>query len=274
MGITELSVPLAQLGESPVWHSSKNTVYWADLLTPVVHSYDCTAGEHQSWEMPARIGCIALRDERSLWLAMGDGVYTCQLSDMQPKQVAKILQSGFRMNDGKCDVKGRFWFGSVGPDPHQAVGEFYCMDLDGSVRVVADKYHIPNGIGWSLDQTVMYHCDSLGRTIYRYDFDIEKGEISNRHVFYKEQSDSEPDGMAVDQCGNLWVAQWNGWRLDCFSPQGNKLRSIDMPVQRPTSCAFNDDFSTLFITSCSQADAGEKVLSAPSGGVFEYKNQG
>ena len=142
------------------------------------------------------------------------------------------------------------------------------METNGTVRLMADGYHIPNGIGWSLDQKTLYHCDSLGRCIYRYRFDLQRGEISERERWYTERSDSEPDGMAVDSQGQLWVAQWNGWRLECFDQQANIVRSIEMPVQRPTSCAFNADYSTLYVSSCSRGDSVEERLVAPAGGLF------
>ncbi len=261
-------MPLAQLGESPIWKADEQCLYWADLLSLIVHRYEPQTQRHQQWDMPARIGCIALRDEQSLWAAMGDGVYVITLPDMQAEQVASVIEPGFRLNDGRCDARGRFWFGSVASDPNEPKGCFYCMDVDGSVRQMADGYHIPNGIGWNADNTEMYHCDSLGRVIYRYAFDLEAGEISDRQVIYREQSDSEPDGMAVDQQGRLWVAHWNGQRLDCLTANGECLKSFAMPVQRPTSCAFNSDFTTLYITSCSQGDAGEVALEPPAGAVF------
>lgn len=268
MKIEQLPVPLAQLGESPVWHDEQQCLYWADLLTPTVYRFDPQTQHTEQWPMPAQMGCIARRDEHSLWAAMGDGVYVIQLVDMQAEQVASVIEPGYRMNDGRCDAKGRFWFGSVAPDPHQPNGSFYCMDVDGSVHRVADGYHIPNGIGWNADSTEMYHCDSLGRVIYRYAFDLERGEVSDREIIYRELTDSEPDGMAVDPQGRLWVAHWNGKRLDCLSSHGECLKSVAMPVQRPTSCAFNSDFSMLYITSCSQGDKAEIALTTPSGAVF------
>lgn len=268
MKIEQLPVPLAQLGESPVWHEEQQCLFWADLLTPSVYRYDPKTQHGQQWQMPARIGCIARRDEDSLWAAMGDGVYVITLSDMHAEQVASVIEPGFRMNDGRCDASGRFWFGSVAPDPHQPNGSFYCMDLDGSVHRVADDYHIPNGIGWSADNTEMYHCDSLGRVIYRYAYDLQSGVATNRDIIYREPSDSEPDGMAVDPQGRLWVAHWNGQRLDCLQADGQRIKSFPMPIQRPTSCAFNSDFSILYVTSCSQADLTEVALAPPAGAVF------
>ena len=44
----------------------------------------------------------------------------------------------------------------------------------------------------------------------------------------------------------------DGWRVIRYAPDGTIDREIQLPVQRPTSCAFGGpDFKTLFITSAS-----------------------
>ncbi|MDF1796942.1 MAG: SMP-30/gluconolactonase/LRE family protein [Coxiellaceae bacterium] len=270
MQLQSLSPVTSLLGESPIWHSAQQCLFWVDIIKPSVHRFDPVTQQHHEWPMPEVIGCIGYRDDNSLWAAMGDGISILHLPDMRVEVVAHVIDmnGSCRMNDGKSDAKGRFWFGSISADLNQPLGEFFCIDVDGTVTKQADGYFIPNGIGWSLDQQYMYHNDSYGRTIYRYRFDLEAGKISQREIFYEEESDSEPDGAAVDRQGNLWVAQWNGARLDCFSPAGEIIQTIKMPMQRPTSCAFNDDFSQLYVTSCSQGSADEEPLSAPAGEVF------
>ena len=44
--------------------------------------------------------------------------------------------------------------------------------------------------------------------------------------------------MTVDAEGCLWIAFWDGWCVRRFSPAGECLATFDVPVQRPTSCAF------------------------------------
>ncbi len=269
MQIQSLSPVVSMLGESPVWHTQQQSLYWVDIFKPSVHRLHIDTQQHQEWPLPETVGCIALRDDRSLWAAMGDGVSILHLPDMRIEKVVSVIDTdaGFRMNDGKCDAKGRFWFGSVGPNLPEPEGSFYCLDLDGKVSKKADGYVIPNGIGWSADQKTMYHNDSLGRGIYKYRFDLEAGTIDQRETFYTKSSESEPDGMAIDQQGNLWVAQWNGFRIDVFNPAGKIIKVVDMPMQRPTSCAFDESYQRLFVTSCSQVDGSEEKLAEPSGQV-------
>jgi sugar lactone lactonase YvrE len=59
-----------------------------------------------------------------------------------------------------------------------------------------------------------------------------------------------PDGSAVDRDGYLWNARWDGWCITRFAPDGTLDRIIDLPVQRPTCCAFGGpELKTLYITT-------------------------
>jgi sugar lactone lactonase YvrE len=72
--------------------------------------------------------------------------------------------------------------------------------------------------------------------------------------------------MTTDAEGGLWVAHWDGARVSRFSPDGVLDRWIDLPVSRPTSCAFGgEDLDRLFITSASIGREDEAL----AGGLFE-----
>ena len=84
----------------------------------------------------------------------------------------------------------------------------------------------------------MYHNDSARQVTYAFDLD-DDGNASNRRVFASfGEGDGYPDGMTVDADGCLWIAFWDGWCVRRYSPAGNCSQTIDVPVARPTSCAF------------------------------------
>jgi sugar lactone lactonase YvrE len=87
--------------------------------------------------------------------------------------------------------------------------------------------------------------------IYAYDFDPSAGEIANRRTFAEiPPTEGFPDGLSVDSEGFVWSAHWDGWRITRYDPDGKVERVIQLPVQRPTSCAFGgEDLSQLYITS-------------------------
>ena len=104
---------------------------------------------------------------------------------------------------------------------------------------------------WSPDDKTMYYTDSHLRVIYAYDFDLPAGEITNRRKFVQVPvTEGFPDGLTVDSEGFVWSAQWDGWRITRYDPDGKAERVIPLPVQRPTSCAFGGpNLAHLYITS-------------------------
>jgi sugar lactone lactonase YvrE len=76
--------------------------------------------------------------------------------------------------------------------------------------------------------------------------------------------------MTADAEGCLWIAFWDGWSVRRFSPQGELLDRIDVPVAKPTSCVFGGpDLDQLFITSASIGlSKDEKAAQPHAGGLF------
>ena len=117
----------------------------------------------------------------------------------------------------------------------------------------------------------MYFADSWTREIYAYDLDLRAGTIANRRVFARFAEDEGiPDGATVDIDGYLWIAHFDGWRVSRFAPDGRLHRVIEMPVPRPTSCAFGGpNLDVLYVTSASYNLSPEALAQAPlSGAIF------
>jgi sugar lactone lactonase YvrE len=116
----------------------------------------------------------------------------------------------------------------------------------------------------------MYHNDSALQVTYLFDLD-EAGNASNRRTFLQfGEGDGYPDGMTVDAEGCLWIAFWDGWSVRRFSPEGELLDRIDVPVARPTSCVFGGaDLDRLYISSASIGLSPEDKAAQPyAGGLF------
>eukprot|EP00897_Mesotaenium_endlicherianum_P005988 jgi/Mesen1/5417/ME000269S04556 len=108
-------------------------------------------------------------------------------------------------------------------------------------------------MAWSSDRTSMFFIDSFYRTVDRFDYSLETGEISNRRTTV-QVSDTEPgppDGMAIDAADKLWVVIAEmGTVRQCDPETGKEIFRFQLPVQRPTSCAFGGkDLSELYVTT-------------------------
>jgi sugar lactone lactonase YvrE len=97
----------------------------------------------------------------------------------------------------------------------------------------------------------MYFTDSGLGKIDAFDYDLATGNISQRRTFAKvNPEDGIPDGLAVDSEGYVWAALWDGWSIRRYAADGSLDRVLELPAQRPTSCAFGGpDLATLFVTS-------------------------
>ena len=130
--------------------------------------------------------------------------------------------------------------------PFQGV---YRLDADGNVQLLTKDLSQPNGLAFSPDGKRMYIDDSEQRNIRVYDFGAG-GKLINGRIFGEEpggKDDGVPDGMKVDQSGNIFVTGPRGiWVWD---PAGHHLGTIEMPEQ-PANLNWGDsDYSTLYITA-------------------------
>ena len=159
------------------------------------------------------------------------------------------------MNDGACDPQGRFWAGTMAYAESPGAGTLYRLELDGSCTTVLTGLTISNGIGWSPDARTMYLNDSGTGCVDAFRFDNPSGAISDRRTLvHIDQPGVAPDGLTVDEEGGIWVALWNGAAIHRYAPDGSLLARVELPVARPTSCAFGGpNRDTLFVTTA-QAD--------------------
>jgi gluconolactonase len=128
--------------------------------------------------------------------------------------------------------------------PFQGV---YRLEDKGDVRLLVKDMSQPNGLAFSPDGKTLYVDDSEQKNIRAFDFSAD-GRVSNERIFADEnEPGGVPDGMKVDQQGNLYVVGPKGiWVWDS---KGNHLGTIAMPEQ-PANLAWGDkDYSTLYITA-------------------------
>ena len=121
---------------------------------------------------------------------------------------------------------------------------------------------------FSPDGRVLYHTDSMRRTIYQFDLDLDAGAITNRRALASfAVHDGLPDGMTVDRDGRLWVAHFGGGRVTAFRPDGRVDDAIDVPAPNVTSCAFGGaNGTTLFISTSRTWMTEAQLRDAPLAG--------
>jgi len=268
-----------RIGESPVWSSSENSLYWVDVEGKLIQRWHAIDRAVQSWSMGQAIGCIGLRERGGLVGASRTGFFFLDVASGKTMPISDP-ESGLpdnRFNDGKVDRRGRFWAGTRNFRDHEkASGALYRLDGDLSVHHMEDGLRCPNGLAWSPDDRLMYLCDTWVRRIFVYDFDADDGVPRNRRLFAElTEIEGFPDGLTVDADGCIWNAHYNGWRISRYTPYGNIDRIVRMPVQHVTSLTFGGpDFRTLYITSgCLRLTDEQRKAQATAGHVFAFDAQ-
>lgn len=268
----------AQLGEGPLWVAEQNRLYFVDLKNQTLHAIDVGNGARRSWTFPDFIcWLIARRDGDGFMAGLRDGIARVWL---EPELRIAYLHrpfaegSGLRMNDAKVDSTGRLWAGSMhNTDYAQAVGKLFRLEPDHSLHVADAGYHICNGPAFSLDGATMYHTDSFEGRTYAYPLAAD-GTLGEPRVWRQfGEGEGSPDGMTVDSEGCVWIAQWGGSRVCRYSPAGELLDTVPVPVRNPASCTFGGaDLKTLYITTASEDNTPAQLAAHPlTGAVFAVR---
>lgn len=259
----------ATLGEGPVWIAREQAVYWVDIPERRIFRWSEDDGA-RTIDMPRHVCSLLPRASGGFvgggydgFLALGPDFSIEVIGNPEPGLPRN------RFNDGKLDRSGRLWAGTMDRTEQGAAGSLYRLDPDLTWSRIDSGYHVTNGPAFSVDGKTMFHTDSARQTVYA--FDLGPDGASNRRVHLRfGEGDGYPDGMTVDAQDCLWIAFWDGWCVRRFSPGGEQLDEIPVPVQRPTSVAFGGPaLDRMFITSASRGLSPEERAAQPyAGGLF------
>ena len=120
----------------------------------------------------------------------------------------------------------------------------YHISRKGELEVIAKPKGRPNGIALSPDGRTLYVSNSDERNVRAYSLD-KNGAASNERILVAG-IEGVPDGICVDEKGNLYVA---ANRIEAFSPEGKQIGEI-RTEETPSNCTFGDaDLGSLYITA-------------------------
>ncbi|MES2189836.1 MAG: SMP-30/gluconolactonase/LRE family protein [Pseudomonadota bacterium] len=263
------------LGEVPRWCEKTNRLWWVDVRRPALQCWEPASHTYTARRLhPDMVtGSMTLRKDGGFLFATGSGIYLEEAGSTQaPQRIAHPEQGkpGMRLNDGKCDRRGRFWVGSMHDTVREPTGTLYRLDTDYRCTAMLDDFVLPNSLAWSPDDRTMYFADTHRQVMWSFDYDIETGGISGRRVFkdWTHQA-GRPDGATVDAEGFVWVCMVATGHLVRLAPDGRVDRTIQLPVTNPTCPAFGgEDYRTLYITTHSQRFTPEQQVREPLAGAL------
>ena len=262
------------LGEGVYWSVEEQKLYWVDIEQSEFRSYDPASGKTEVWQTPERVGSFAFRQHGGLLVAFESGLDFWDPAGGQRERIQDFEPelSTTRTNDGRCDRQGRFIVGGMNEaDDGKPISNVYRLDHDLIGHQIISNVTCANSTCFSPDGTVMYFADTPTGQIWAYDYDVDSGAVTNRRVFtdFSDQP-GMPDGSIVDAEGFLWNAQWNGYRVVRYRPDGTIDRIVAIPVMNPTCVAFGGkDLDILYVTTARYLMTAEQIEAEPlSGGLF------
>ncbi|WP_441247650.1 SMP-30/gluconolactonase/LRE family protein [Kitasatospora sp. McL0602] len=245
------------LGEGVSWDAAAQRLHWIGIPDRRVEWLDPATGRSGSCQLDTMPGTLAPHRDGQVVLATQRGFELLDTARETTTLIAPVEadRPDRRMNDGKCDPYGRLVAGTMQLTEPRQPGPLHRLEADGTVHPVLDGLSIPNGLAWP-EPDRLWHIDTPTRRVDLYEYP-EHGPVGRRiRSLDVSGLPGVPDGMTLDDDGNLWIAFWDGAAVHCLSPAGVRLATLDLPVPRVTSCTFGGpDLTTLYVTTATSADA-------------------
>jgi L-arabinonolactonase len=269
----------ATLGEGCCWDSQAQCLWWVDIQSQHIHRYDPATSARHVFRTPARPGCLAVREQGGLVVAMAHGFYGFDPKTEQFDLIQNTDEGSpdVRMNDGRTDRHGRFWAGTTVESqakPPQTRAALYRLDTDLSSHRIAEGFTCSNGLAWSPDSRTMYFTDSATPYVWCWDFEPTTGEIEHQRVFIDLSSiNAIGDGATVDAEGCYWLTLPFKGQVHRYDPTGKLMHAIKMPTDTPTCCEFGgQDLNVLYVTSATlNRSTAELERQVNPGGLFAIR---
>jgi len=216
-------------GESPRWHEGR--LYFADWGTQELTAVDLAGESEVVVRVPSSPFSIDwLPDGRLLVVSGGDGRLLRREPDGSLLTHADLGRlSRYPWNEIVVDGRGNIYLNGIGfdfPAGAFAPGIIALVDLDGSVRQVADGVAFPNGMAVTPDGETLIVAESYANRLTAFDIAADGG-LSNRHV-WAEVGDDHPDGICLDAEGAVWYADVGTKRCVRVREGGEVLRAIEL----------------------------------------------
>jgi sugar lactone lactonase YvrE len=160
------------------------------------------------------------------------------------------------LNDLTTDATGAVLVGSLRMDWRDpssgAPGEIFRVTSVGSAEIVVGQIDYPNGVGLGPNEEQLYVADFVGRQIHC--FEMEAGQVVSRSVLV-DIPHGNPDGLALDVEGGVWVATGEGGTVERYDATGKLTEVFEPPTNfAVTLCFGGADGRDLYIATADSTD--------------------
>lgn len=249
-------------------HQGEGYISWADTIS----RFDLT-GKHEVFaKTGAPNGHKILADGTHLVCDASQHAVLHLAADGKPLEHASKECDGKPLrgpNDLTLDPAGGFYFTDPGESSlEKPIGTVHYVDTAGKTHLVASGLAFPNGIVLTADGKKLWVAESQKNRVLEYPV-LSPGKVGPMKVLVdlpKSSSgkweDNQPDGMCLDQAGNLYVAHYGMKEVQVIDPSGKVIRRYAAGNQLTSNVAFGGPKrDQLFVT-------GAIEFSGKPGAVF------
>jgi len=263
------------LGEGTLWVPSQNSIFFVDIKKKKILKYNIKTKVKKIINVDKEIGFLTHIKKNIFLLGLKSELRIVNLTNKKVLYSIKIesKKQNNRLNDGKTDLVGRLWFGTMDNLERKIKsGSLYCLDKNLKVHKIDGKYFITNGPAF-LDKNNFYHTDTRKGEIYKIKIN-KKLKIVKKTKFLKfDKKDGFPDGMITDIKNNLWVCHYGGACISVYNLRAKKIHKISLPVKNITNCTFaGHKNNELYISTARKGLKSHDLKKYPlSGSLFKVK---
>jgi len=276
-----ISNPECTLGEGPLWDAKKNLLYWVDILENKIYSYDAASGTVKSWTTNEHVGFVIIKQDGSLIAGLKSGLHNISLNDDTTVTASRIDRVDenleyIRFNDGMSDKSGGIWACTMDMRTREPLGKYFYYDQEYRKTIVDEGYVVANGPAISPDERFLYTVETVGnknisKGIYVSEITSNKTLANRKLLIDWNERNTYPDGLITDTKGNLWIAEFSGNTLRCYSCYGELKTEIPLPAWNVTKAAIGGEKGDVLYVTSSRIGVDQDILAnyPYTGGIIE-----
>lgn len=242
------------LAESPGWNSSTGEYFWVDIMRRSLH-WISPEGDGRTLHCPQGATSMKWIQGNRYFVTGEQSIFELTDLELTPLWENSDKDMSWRFNDsvqlpnGILVVGTKSEAGSKLPARvgHLERSNFCWWDVD---------LGLANGIAFDSVRSRLYICDSWEHKILYWDTD-ENGLPLDRAnpICLVSEIEGEPDGLLLDDSGNLFVAVWGLGQIRIYSTEGFLRETHDTGLELTSSLAFaSADKKDIVITSAAQME--------------------
>ena len=152
---------------------------------------------------------------------------------------------------------------------HDPTGRVFRVRASGEVECLLDNVPSPNGIVLDPSESALYVAVTRANAIWRVPL-MRDGTVAKVGTFIQLSGGGGPDGLAIDEEGNLAIAHIGLGSVWLFNPAGEPILRVQSPAGRhTTNMAYGGpDRRTLFITESETGTILTAAMPVPGPRMF------